>query len=162
MLTRRSLKGHRRADLESSDLEMLVVEVVSSNLFVCVFYGPPVSVTSSVPALIEHLQNFPQAVISRCIIMGDFNTPKVDCDSETSTVTHGSILLQACKEFCWKQIVNFPTRKENTLDLIFVPITFPCFSVLAVSPPVTSCDHYGLELLASVRRTRPRLLKKQR
>ena len=162
LLTRRSLKAHRRADLESSDLEMLMVEVVSANLYVCVFYGPPVTVSSTVPALIEHFRNFDQAVISRCVIMGDFNTPKVDWDSKTSVVAHGSSLLQACKEFGWKQLVNFPTRKENILDLIFVPVSFPCLSVVSVPPPVTSCDHLGLELVTNVRRSRPRLLKKQR
>ena len=94
--------------------------------------------------------------------MGDFNTPKVDWDSKTSAVAHGILLLQAYKEFGLKQLVNFPTRKENILDLIFVPVSFPCLSVVPVSPPITSCDHFGLELVTNVCRSRPRLLKKRR
>ena len=58
----------------------------------------------------------------------------------------GQVLLNLLREMSWKQTINFPTRSNNTLDLLFVPVYFPVLDITPVSPPSASCDHDGQQL----------------
>ncbi len=159
---RKHLRAYRRTDLETADLEFLVVELSALNLVIGVFYGPPISIRTSLPALFEHFRDMSQDVIKRLIVFGDFNTPDVSWQHQTASSSHGQQLLDACREFDLKQLINFPTRGDNTLDLVFLPCSLPVISVTAISPPAASNDHVGFELKTPLRNFCPKVIKSNR
>ena len=139
----KGMPSYRRHDLEHPTLELLVVELPSVALTVAVYYAPPDSVSIVVPLLCEHLGNFSQEVVSRLIVTGDFNCPGVDFEMRRAKTVHGQALLGLMREMNYKQIVEFPTRNENLLDLLFVPNSIPVLGRVAIPPPSASCDHIG-------------------
>ena len=144
-VVRKSLKGFRRADLELPDIEMLMIDLTSANLIICVFYSPPVSVRVNTVRFVEHIRTLPHDIIRRLVVMGDFNMPDVDWTSRTARTVYGHTMLDACREFSLKQIVNFPTRLNNTLDLALLPATMPYDRLEAISAPAEKCDHLAFE-----------------
>ena len=109
VVIRKCLKPFRRVELEPSDLEVLVVDLTRANLLVLVFYGPPRTIQHTIPELIEHVRTFAHEDLQRLILLGDFNCPDVDWPSRSSSSSEGCVLVNACREFNLKQIVNFPT-----------------------------------------------------
>ena len=142
----KAMPSYRREDLEHDELELLVVDIPILALCVAVFYAAPNKVGIAIPLLATHLGSFPQSVIGRLILTGDFNTKDVNWQSKTASTVHGHVLLNCLREMSWKQTVNFPTRADNTLDLIFVPVYFPVLDITAVAPPAATCDHDGQQL----------------
>ncbi|GAV04949.1 hypothetical protein RvY_15148 [Ramazzottius varieornatus] len=63
--------------------------------------------------------------------------------------------------FSFKQIVNFPTRKNNILDLCFLPVAMPFDSLAAISPPTGKCDYSVIHFRALIRKRRARLITQQ-
>ena len=60
---RKSIREFRRADLELPDIEMLMIDLTSANLIVCVFYSPPVSVRVTTVRFVEHFRTLPHDII---------------------------------------------------------------------------------------------------
>ena len=121
LVVRKCLKAFRRIELEPPQLEVLVVDLTSANLLVLVFYGPPSSIQYTIPELIDHVRTFTHDDLQRLVLLGDFNCPNVDWQDRSSSSHEGCVLVNACREFNLKQIVNFPTRVNNILDLVFMP-----------------------------------------
>ena len=143
VVKKKGLCSYRRNGLEHEDLELLVVELPSAKITVAVFYAPPNKAAVAVPMLCEHLGTFPQEVIGRLILAGDFNIPNVDWSRFISTVPNGTLLLNLLREMSWKQLITFPTRLNNILDLVFTPVSFPVSNVQLIPPPSAKCDHDG-------------------
>ena len=110
LVVKKALKGYRRPDLEHSDLEILIVDVSSANIIVCVFYSPPVNVRATTVQFVEYIQSLSHDVIQRLIVLGDFKVPGVDWAGRSARTLHGHALLEATREFNFKQIVDFSTR----------------------------------------------------
>ena len=157
VVVRKCLKAFRRVELEPSQLEVLVVDLTSANLLVLVFYGPPRNIQYTIPELIDHIRNFSHEDLQRLVLLGDFNCPDVDWQNRSSSSSEGCVLVNACREFGLKQIVDFPTRAKNILDLVFLPAGMSYMSLEAISPPTSKCDHDGIQFRACVKKRAPRL-----
>ena len=162
LVAKKSLRGYRRTDLEPPDLEMLFVDLNTANIMICVFYSPPSSVRTNTARFIDHIRSLSHDVIRRLIIIGDFNVPDVDWIPRTASSVHGNALLHATREFLFKQLVTFPTRLTNTLDLAFVPVSMPVDQIRSISAPAEKCDHLAIEFRALIKRRNTRLVPRQR
>ena len=162
LVVKKALKGYRRPDLEHSDLEILMIDVSSANIIVCVFYSPPVNVRVTTIRFVEHIRSLSHEVIQRLVILGDFNVPDVDWTGRSARTLHGHALLEAAREFNFKQIVDFPTRLENILDLAFLPVAVPYDCLEAIPAPTDKCDHLALQFRAFVRKRNARLISRLR
>ena len=140
VVSSKGMPSYRRQDLEHNVLELLVVELPSVTVTVAVFYAPPDLISKVVPLLCDHLSAFPQDVVRRLIVAGDFNCPDVNFEMRT---LQGRALIGLLREMNCKQIVNFPTRNDNLLDLVFVPNSIPVLGSVAIPSPSASCDHVG-------------------
>ena len=83
------------------------------------------------------------------ILIGDFNMPEIVCGNHS--VMHGAS-SEKCKlfqQFCFDlgliQIVDFPTRGKNLLDLVLTndPLLL---SNVSGAPPLASSDHDSIHL----------------
>ena len=81
---------------------------------------------------------------SNCVILGDFNQPKIDWISPSFlTDLKSNILFYFYTDLGLSQLVNDPTRNENILDLIFTNDPLLISNVQVTSPFSTS-DHNAI------------------
>ena len=98
---------------------------------------------------------------TRWIIVGDFNAPYIDWDSQTLTQTcwFDDTLLDWCETTAAYQHVCEPTRfrngcKPSLLDLLFTPFANDVTSI-DIRPPLGKSDHATLVATVSVRSPKP-------
>ena len=122
--------------------ECLLVDVQSSNSeFVryCLVYRPPdTNFSDSIElfnVIFEYLQN-----AKSYVLFGDFNLPDISWSDITASSHIGRELLTLSFKLGAVQLVNFPTRGDNTLDLIFCPDKGVLKSIEHVAPFCDS-DH---------------------
>ena len=117
----------------------------STNLLLfCVDRSPNTDVTyqaSLCNYIITMTKKYPNANIC---CTGDFNLPDIDWDSE-SIHSHryplavNDLMLNMSVECGFTQVVNFPTREKNTLDLFFT--TYPsCIQQCEPIPGISDHD----------------------
>ena len=92
------------------------------------FYCPPNSPSTIFDKLAQNLDDIKEKYPhSKIIIAGDFNCPGIDWEHGlllTDTYTSRTLrekLPSVSQDFQLSQIVTFPTRGMNTLDLCFTP-----------------------------------------
>lgn len=133
-----------------SQLEILWVCITSPStkhlLGVC--YRPPDSPQSFVSDLHDNLAEikakFPKSSIC---LLGDFNYPEIDWSSLSSRTRDGTNFIQLTLDFSLVQLVNQPTRGNNTLDLVLA--SFPdSFSAISCSDGFS--DHVLLNFKISI------------
>ena len=161
IVVKKALKAFRRPDLEHPDLEVLFVDITLANIVVCVFYSPPGGVRDTTVKFIEHIRSLHHHIIQRLVIMGDFNLPDINWEHNTAELSHSRALLNGSSEFSFKQVVNFPTRLRNILDLVFLPVSMPYTSLEAISPPTEKCDHTAIQFRALIKKRNARLVTRQ-
>jgi hypothetical protein len=135
----------RREDVESS-AEMLVCELrpeSKKKIAVIVLYRPPDSDLKYIKEfkkshqLIQRRSKFDQI-----IVCGDFNLPNIDWTTgvaaNNNTIYHH--LMKTVKDHYLWQLVDFPTRGENTLDLILTNIPNKIQNVTGFDDVLTT-DH---------------------
>ena len=127
MLTvRNTIASICRKDLESN-AELLACELrpeSKKKVLVVVFYRPPNSDLAYIKEFKKSLLLASKANFEHTIICGGFNLPNIDWSTGTATtndVIHGYFTKTVKDNFLW-QLVNFPTRINNTLDLILTNI----------------------------------------
>lgn len=77
----------------------------------------------------------------KVVILGDFNLPSIDwTTSNFSASPQTSCLCEYIQNNGLHQIINFPTREQNILDLVFVSDVLSVYNVTA-APPISSSDH---------------------
>ena len=119
----------------------------STNLLsFCVDRSPNTDVTyqaSLCNYIITMTKKYPNANIC---CTGDFNLPDIDWDSE-SIHSHrypfavNDLMLNMSVECGFTQVVNFPTREKNILDLFFT--TYPsCIQQCEPIPGISDHDNY--------------------
>ena len=141
---------------------MIMVDISTANLIVCVFYSPPVAVRVNTITFVEHIHSLSHDVVRRLIVLGDFNIPDIKQDLRGARSLHGHALLDATREFNFKQIVNFPTRLNNTLDLVFLPVAAPYDSLERNSAPSEKCDHAALQFRVLIPKRNAKLISRLR
>ena len=88
------------------------------------FYRPPNSNLDHLKVLKKSLRHAPQFNFDQIIICGDFNQPDIDWSTgiaSSSESLHNYFTKFVKDNYLW-QLVNFPTRNNNILDLILTNI----------------------------------------
>jgi len=98
-------------------------------------------VLDNVRLLIACLKEY-TAGIENSIIVGDFNLPKVNWQTNSSCGDNTArLFLDFVSTRGYYQLVSFPTREENILDLILASDEQTVNSVLS-RPPLGHSDHF--------------------
>ena len=116
----------RRLDIETS-AEIVVCELRPSckkKILMAVFYRPPSSDYLYLKEFTKFLDQDSKAKFDQLLIVGDFNLPNVDWATVTASTDSQmyTLFTKAIKDhFLW-QLIDFPTRNENLLDLLLTNI----------------------------------------
>jgi endonuclease/exonuclease/phosphatase family metal-dependent hydrolase len=145
LAVRENILSMRRQDLESS-AEMLVCELrpeSKKKIAVIVFYRPPDSDLKYIKEFKKSLQLIQRRnKFDQIIVCGDFNLPNIDWT--TGVATNNNTIYQhftkTVKDHYLWQLVDFPTRGENTLDLILTNIPNKIQNVTGFDDVLTT-DH---------------------
>ena len=145
--------------LSNSVCETLIVKLQSMNTVVCLFYRPPSTTyhqfsevfDKAAQILVDHKDN-------DLIVLGDWNFPSIDwsnpeCRKVNSCPPdeHAQIekLLKHSDELFLSQLITFPTRGKNTLDLVFTNITSSLLNCDTTKAKSTQSDHDLIEIMLS-------------
>ena len=89
-----------------------------------VFYCPPSSDYLYLKEFTKFLDQASKAKFDQLLIVGDFNLPNVDWATLTASIDCRmyTLFTKAIKDhFLW-QVIDFPTRNDNFLDLLLTNI----------------------------------------
>ena len=78
----------------------------------------------------------------KVVLLGDFNLHNQDWITSCSTDAAGIEAEEMCAMFGLKQLVDFPTREHNTLDLVMSPTPGAATPV----EPMGSSDHVSVSI----------------
>ena len=126
LAVRNTINSIRRSDLECS-AEELVCEIRPSlkrKLLIVVFYRPPDSNLDYLKELKKSFRLANQARFDQLVVCGDFNLPHIDWEFGTATTgdsIHNYFTKLVRDTYLW-QMIDFPTRNNNMLDLILTNI----------------------------------------
>jgi len=124
-----------------SGIDMLCVDIIGPEAkpihrFILVYRPPGANITNSIE-LLDILFSL-SAVNYYINIIGDLNCPDVNWSSLTTTNGFGTCLLNFASETNLTQCINFPTRNNNFLDLLFSNYII---TNIAPSDNMPGCDH---------------------
>ncbi|CAB4040147.1 Hypothetical predicted protein, partial [Paramuricea clavata] len=150
LAVRKPLYSTRRTDLET-DAEILACEVrptQKKKILVLVFYRPPSTNHVYMNAFNKCLKNARVARFTQIVVLGDFNLPDMNWNTNSSTNNGTGQLYdnftKAIRDnFLW-QLVDQPTRKEHILDLVLTNIPHK-ISNLEIFDDTISTDHKLIE-----------------
>lgn len=138
----KSLKVVSIKKFSMSNIDILCLDIslsVSNSVrFICI-YIPPKSSTQ--PNIMSDLCDLLANILITDLpvfLCGDFNLPQY---SQVKKCNSSSILSNFANGQNLTQIVDFPTRGQNILDLIFVSNNFPKINVNQL-PPLGKSDHH--------------------
>ncbi len=103
-------------------------------------YRRPLSSSSMPGRLIDYLNSVLDPNVPT-VLLGDFNYPDINWTRGLASARDGQrTFLHFTFSAGLDQMVRFPTRKENVLDLVFVtePNLVQC---LEIGPKIENCDH---------------------
>ena len=161
-----------KSDIEVLDIHLhSTLELLSGNIKVgqkkmvlTAFYRPPKKVDAAylqkvTQAFTTLKQKFKNAIL---IVAGDFNLPDIHWDSHTVTDNQyphrvSETFLNIALDLSLEQVVNFPTRQENTLDLMFMPHPIYMVRCKPLPPVGYKSDHDVVLLDTAYRPHRARL-----
>ena len=115
-------------DNDNDDLEICAIDlfIPSKHRFICIYREPraPYEYLESLVTTLHHLCNVSHPVT----IVGDFNFPLIDWNFLSYPQNlHYNCFMECVNELGLHQLVDFGTRNENILDLVF------CTSSIIVS-----------------------------
>ena len=126
LAVKNSIQTLRRKDLEG-DAEIVLCELrpeARRKILAVVFYRPPNSNLDHLKELKKSLRHASQLNFDQIIICGDFNLPDIDWSTgiaSSSESLHNYFTKFVKDNYLW-QLVHFPTRNNNILDLILTNI----------------------------------------
>jgi hypothetical protein len=126
LAVKNSIQTLRRKDLEG-DAEIVLCELrpeARRKILAVVFYRPPNSNIDHLKELKKSLRHASQFNFDQIIICGDFNLPDIDWSTgiaSSSESLHNYFTKFVKDNYLW-QLVHFPTRNNNILDLILTNI----------------------------------------
>ena len=137
-----------------TNLEIVCVDFVNSkpNVRVFVVYRPPnndqhaiVYLNSLIDCITEHSSNSKRIHL----IVGDLNAPNINWKHLSATDQISDTLLQFTVKFGFSQLVQFPTRGFNILDVLLIDADTLITSV-SPHPPIGFSDHSGIVFTVDV------------
>ena len=133
---------------ETYNLELMWIKVVADRLSLTlgVFYRPPSTPVGSIDTLECSLEDINPLDFNTVVLVGDFN---INFSNEFSSPLK-SRLLQLMYKFNLTQVVNqfthiSPNGKSSLIDLALIANSDRCVKC-EILPPVSSSDHYTVEL----------------
>jgi len=84
------------------------------------------------------------------VIVGDFNLPQIEWNTLAcpSDAIHNPF-LEFIIQHSWIQLVNFPTRCQNVLDLVITDVA-QVVTQVTCKPPIACSDHVTVEILLAL------------
>lgn len=138
-----------------SDLELLGIDFVDVKpiLRLFVVYRPPYYDYSAVSYAKLLTDCFAKHSTSRKyvhLIVGDFNLPHINWEALTGPDDDvNNTTLNFFRDNGYSQLVNFPTRGSNLLDLVLTDVDM-LVSYVVSHPPIGFSDHAALEFTVTV------------
>ena len=129
LAVRNNILSIRRKDLENDQTEMLTCEIppkMKKKILVLVFYRPPKTDLNYMKDFKKALKLVCKSNFESIIVCGDFNLPDIDWNTRVAVKNDSihSFFAKTVKDNYLHQPVDFPTRLNNTLDLllkIYIP-----------------------------------------
>ena len=117
----------RRKDLENDQTEMLACEILpktKKKLLILVFYRPPNTDLNYMKDFKKTLKIVCKSNFDSILVCGDFNFPDIDWTTGVAVKNDSihSFFAKTVKDNYLHQLVDFPTRLNNTLDLLLTNI----------------------------------------
>ena len=145
LAVRNNIFNLRRKDLESNNAEMLACEIrpqCRKKLLVLIFYRPPNTDLHYIKQLKRALTFGSKAKFDSLIVCGDFNLPHIDWSTGVATNNYSiyNYFTKTVKDYYLWQLVDFPTRVNNTLDLLLTNIPDKIKNVYGFED-IISTDH---------------------
>ena len=107
----------------NSTCEVLIVKLSEPDVVLVLIYRPPNATAASFNDIIQRTEETIRALESplpEVMMLGDFNFPGVLWDSTISEQNVHLSSLVKLRDFLYlDQVIKDPTRKSNTLDLLF-------------------------------------------
>ena len=144
----------RRPNIETS-AEMVVYEIRPSSkkkILMAVLYRPPSSDYLCLKEFTKFLDQDSKAKFDQLLIVSDFNLPNVDWTTVTASIDCKmyTLFTKAIKDhFLW-QVIDFPTRNDNFLDLLLTNIPEKISNIKGIQDILNS-DHQLIELSIDLR-----------
>ena len=144
----------RRPDIETS-AKIVVCELrpgCKKKILMAVFYRPPSSDYLYLKEFTKFLDQASKAKFDQLLIVGDFNLLNVDWATVTASINCQTYTLftKAIKDhFLW-QVIDFPTRNDNFLDLLFTNIPDKISNIKGFQDILNS-DHQLIEFSLDLR-----------
>ena len=138
----------------NSVCEVLIIKIHNNDTVICLLYRPPDCVYVELEDILEKTRDIlKEYTHSDIILLGDLNFPEIDwSDTGSRTVCSSGdkkrqieAVLNLTDDLFLNQLINTPTREENTLDLLFTNITENLYDLKATECK-THSDHRLLEL----------------
>ena len=113
--------------ISKGNAELLVVELRPESkrkLLAVVFYRPPNSDLAYIKESKKSMLLASKAKFDQLVVCGDFNLPHIDWATGTATTSndiHNHFTKIVRDNYLW-QLVTFPTRINNILDLILTNV----------------------------------------
>ena len=154
LVVRNTVPCVRRPGLETS-AEIVVCELRPSckkKILMAVFYRPPSSDYLCLKEFMKFLDQASRAKFDQLLIVGDFNLPDVDWATVTASIDCQmyTLFTKAIKDhFLW-QFIDFPTRNDHILDLLFTNIPDK-ISNFKGSQDILNSDHQLIEFSLDLR-----------
>ena len=128
-----------------TEMELVAIQLLDLNLFVCVVYVPP-----SIDLSLFFLESIVKT--NSILIVGDFNLPDINWPTLTSSAVHSDCFCEFVFDCNLTQLVDGSTHcKGNCLDLI-LSNTPDSVGPISISPhSLIQSDHYLLSFTLSVR-----------
>ena len=95
------------------------IQLAANEIFICAFYNPPR--TSPYRYEVNDFQKLLKIIpkSKTTILCGDINCPDVNWKTLASTNGEENEVIELFEESLYRQIINFPTCGQNTLDVAF-------------------------------------------
>ena len=95
------------------------IQLAENEIFICAFYNPPR--TSPYRYEVNDFQKLLKIIpkSKTTILCGDINCPDVNWKTLASTKGEENEVIELFEESLYRQIINFPTCGQNTLDVAF-------------------------------------------
>ena len=127
LAVRNTIPSLKRPDMETS-AEILNCRKLrpsyKKKILMAVFYRPPSSNCSYLTEFTKCLREGSRAKLDQLFIVGDFNLPNIDWSIRIYSTDSDiyNLFTKSSKDYFVWQVVDFPTRQENSLDLVLTNI----------------------------------------
>lgn len=113
--------------------------------FICIYHPPAKALDLQCTELLCNFLLSYQACVNPVFFVGDFNMPKISWDiPESIGDSSHDIFVETCLLNGLSQLVSFPTREGNLLDLVLTSHPQTINEISVTEPFASTCDHLSI------------------